>query len=216
MRKTLLIITFSLIGYSFVNQTLAKTIVGNFSGTSLQGWENKSFVGMTSYQHVELKDSMVLKAESHQQASGLVKKQRVDLTKTPFLNWRWRIENRLRKHNEQSKSGDDYAARVYIIIDGGWTFWNTLALNYVWANTTVKGRSWENAYAGKNAMMLALRSATDKTKTWYQEKRNVLADIRKYFGKDIRHIDAIAIMTDTDDGKDQVTAYYGDIFFTSD
>lgn len=215
MIKSLLLFTFSLITCCFVNVALAKNVVGDFSSTTLQDWENKSFVGMTRYQRVWFKDSMVLKAESHQQASGLVKKQRIDLTKTPFLNWRWRIENRLKKHNEQTKSGDDYAARIYIIIDGGWTFWKTLALNYVWANTTDKGQSWENAYAGKNAMMLALRSSTDQTKTWYQEKRNVLADIRKYFGKDIRHIDAIAIMTDTDDGRGQVTAYYGDIFFTS-
>jgi Protein of unknown function (DUF3047) len=64
--------------------------------------------------------------------------------------------------------------------------------------------------------MLALRSFTDTAATWYQEKRNVAADLKEFFGTEIRYIDAVAIMTDTDNSGQQTTAYYGDIFFTSD
>ena len=63
-------------------------------------------------------------------------------------------------------------------------------------------------------VMIALRSSTDQTGTWYTEKRNILADLKHQFGEDIRYIDAVAIMTDTDDSFDKVTAYYGDIYFS--
>jgi hypothetical protein len=62
--------------------------------------------------------------------------------------------------------------------------------------------------------MIALRSSTDQTGTWYSEKRNILADLKHQFGEDIQYIDAIAIMSDSDDSQGHVTAYYGDIYFT--
>lgn len=191
-----------------------KLMIGAFSSGSLDNWEAKEFKGLTSYKLVDLAGTKVLKAESADSASGLYKEQRIDLQKTPYMNWRWRIENRLGNINEQAKSGDDYAARVYVIVSGGFAFWRTKAINYVWASTSPKGKIWPNAFAGDHAMMIALRSSNDKTGTWYTEKRNILADLKQQFGEDIRYIDAVAVMTDTDNAHDKVTAYYGDIYFS--
>ena len=189
--------------------------VGLFSSGSIDGWENKTFSGSTDYHIIKLDKLMVLKAESQSGASGLFKEQRIDLLKTPYLNWRWRIDNRLENLDEQSKSGDDYSARVYVVVSGGWAFWKTRAINYVWAGNTAKGSVWPNAFAGNNAMMLAIRSSDDKTHTWYQEKRNIMQDLKQQFDTDIRYIDAVAIMTDTDNANGNATAYYGDIFFSA-
>ncbi len=188
--------------------------IGTFSSGTLTNWSNKTFSGKTHYQIVQLEKSYILKAESHAGASGLFKELRVDLKKTPFLNWRWRIDQRLEGLNEQSKSGDDYSARVYVVISGGWAFWKTKAINYVWAGNSPKGSVWPNAFAGKNAMMIALRSGNDKAHTWYQEKRNILQDLKDQFGADILYIDAVALMTDTDNAKGDAIAYYGDIYFS--
>ena len=190
--------------------------IGLFSSGNLDHWKNKEFSGNTAYQITQLGKNKVLKAESHSSASGLFKRQRIDLKKTPYLNWRWRIENRLHNLNEQSKSGDDYSARIYIVIDGGWAFWKTKAINYVWASNSSKGSIWSNAYAGKNAMMIAVRSKIDKTRTWYTEKRNILEDLKEQFGSDIRYIDAVALMTDTDDSKSDAIAFYGEIYFSAE
>lgn len=190
--------------------------IGDFSSGSLRDWEAQSFKGRTQYRLVERDGVQVLKADSTASASGLFRKQRIDLTHTPFLNWRWRIENRLGGLNEQSKPGDDYAARVYVVVSGGLTFWRRKALNYVWASTSPKGKIWPNAFAGDRVMMIALRSSSDEVATWYREKRNVLDDLRQQFGEDIRFIDAVAIMTDTDNAGGRATAYYGDIFFSAD
>ena len=158
----------------------------------------------------------MLMAESADSASGLFREQHIDLQKTPFMNWRWRIENRLGNINEQEKYGDDYAARIYVVVSGGLVFWRTKAINYVWASTSAKGKIWPNAFAGDHAIMVALRSSSDQTCTWYTEKRNILADLKQLFGEDIHTIDAVAIMTDTDNAKGKATAYYGDIYFTKD
>lgn len=212
--------TFSLVAfilaspYSVSEETGHRLVLGDFSSGSIDQWESKEFKGQTHYQIVKLDGKAVLKAESADSASGLFKKQRIDLKKTPVLNWRWRTENRLGTINEQSKSGDDYAARVYVVVSGGLAFWRTRAINYVWASTSPKGKIWPNAFAGNHAMMIALRSSGDETGLWHTEKRNVLTDLKQYVGKDIDYIDAVAIMTDTDNAKGTVTAYYGDIYFT--
>ena len=196
-----------------------KLMIGSFSSGSLDNWEAKEFKGQTSYKLVDLAGTRVLRAESAGSASGLFNEQRIDLHKTPVMNWRWHIENRLGNDiNERVKSGDDYAARVYVIASGGAAFWQTKAINYVWSSTSPVGNVWPNpyAYAGANGkmMMIALRSSTDQAGTWYSEKRNILTDLKHQFGEEIRYIDAVAIMTDTDDSHGKATAYYGDIYFS--
>jgi hypothetical protein len=190
--------------------------VGNFSTSTLEGWKDKVFSGKTLYQLVQLEGKKVLEARSQNSASGLIKKIHVDIKKYPYLKWNWRIENRLHIQNEKVKSGDDYGARIYVVVDGGILFWRTRAVCYVWANGASKGEVWENAFAGKNAMMMALRNSQDKISTWYFEKRNVYEDLKRLFGTEFHFIDAVGLMTDTDNSHGQVTAYYGDIYFSEE
>lgn len=191
-------------------------VVGNFSKGVTAGWKAKEFKGQTQYQISKLDGMQVLKADSNATASGMFFEQRIDLQKTPILNWRWRIENHLAKLDEQDKSGDDFAARVYVVKSGGLVFWNTKAINYVWASTTPQGKTWPNPFAGDHAMMVAVRSSADATGTWFTEKRNVRTDFKQLTGEDLLYIDAVAIMTDTDNAKGKATAYYGDIYFTAE
>lgn len=190
--------------------------LGEFSRNQLDGWEKQSAEGETQYQLEAMGDLTVLKANSQASASGLLKEQRVDLEKTPYLNWSWRIANHLEGLSEQSKSGDDYAARVYVVVKGDLAFWQTKAINYVWASNTAKETIWPNAYAGEQLMMLALRGPEATLNVWQSEKRNVRNDLHKLFGKDIRYIDAVALMTDTDNSQSQASAFYGDIWFSTD
>lgn len=190
--------------------------IGEFSRNSLNGWEQKSFKGETSYQLQTLDGVIVLKAQSRATGSGLFKEQRIDLEKTPFLNWSWRVGNRLEGLKEQTKSGDDYAARLYVVVKGGLTFWQTKAINYVWSSNNAKGSVWANAFAGDQTMMLALHGTEAALNVWHTEKRNVRADLKKLFGEDLRTIDAVALMTDTDNSQGQASAFYGDIWFSKE
>ncbi|MBD9357309.1 DUF3047 domain-containing protein [Methylomonas albis] len=193
-----------------------KLPIGEFSRNTLEGWEQKSFKGETIYGLQAIDGVSVLTADSRAAGSGMFKEKRIDLEQTPFLNWSWRIGNRLTGLNEQSKPGDDYAARVYVVVKGGLAFWQTKAINYVWAGNTKKDTVWPNAFAGDHAMMLALRGPEASLNVWQTEKRNVRDDFKKLFGEDITAIDAVAIMTDTDNGGGQAAAAYGDIWFSKD
>lgn len=190
--------------------------ISEFSKNSLEGWEEKSFSGQTSYMLEADADNTVLIAKASSSASGLGKKIRVDLNKTPFINWSWKIDNRLEGLDETSKDGDDYVARLYVVKTAGAFVWKTKALNYVWSGNQAKETVWPNAFKPKNAMMLSVRGKEDQIGQWYTEKRNVRDDFKKVFGKDIDSIDAIAIMTDTDNSKREASAAYGEIFFSVD
>ena len=209
------VIVFALLSFQAVAEDLVVKI-SDFSSGNLEHWDTKVFKDLTHYRIVEQNNRKVLQANSQAAASGLYRELRIDLDKTPYLNWSWRIENTLDGLNEQSKSGDDYAARVYVIVSGGFAFWRTKALNYVWSGNSPKGMSWANAFAGDNAIMLALRSREDSIGSWVFEKRNVKADLSEFFGENIPYIDAIAIMTDTDNSKGRATAYYSEIYFSAE
>ncbi|NOQ63934.1 MAG: DUF3047 domain-containing protein [Methyloprofundus sp.] len=189
--------------------------ISHFVSQSLDDWQHKSFKDYTDYRIVTQNKQSVLQAQSTAVASSLYKEVRIDLHKTPYLNWAWRVDKKPVIKDEKSKAGDDYAARIYLIVKGKW-FWQTQALNYVWANHSPKNTSWENPFAGDNVMMLAVRSESDKTQHWYSEKRNVLADFKQQFGDDFQFIDAIAIMTDTDNSAGSALSYYANIYFSED
>lgn len=195
----------------------ASLALGEFSKGSLTGWEEKEFDGKTQYSFVfdEQIKQQVLKAESHAGASGLFREQRIDLNKTPYLNWSWKTSSYFPNINENNKQGDDFTARIYVVVDGGFFFWKTIALNYVWSSSHNTGEKWDNPFTS-NATMYAVESGKAKLGTWQHYKRNIKEDLQNIVGKDEQYIDAIAIMTDTDNSKRSATTYFGDIFFTSE
>lgn len=189
--------------------------VATFSQGDLSQWEPHSFNGLTQYQLITQDKVTILKATSQKTGSGLVKRQQIDLHRTPFLNWEWKVEKALYRLSETFKEGDDFAARIYIVVDGGVFFWNTIALNYVWSSGQAKNTLWESPFTS-NAKMIAVESGNQFKNQWRTEKRNVRQDMIKAFGTDYRFINAIAIMTDTDNSGQSVIAYYGDIYFSAD
>ena len=190
--------------------------VAKFSEKSLNTWQEKQFAGQTHYSfYDDEQKGWVIQAKSTNSASGLFREISVDIGKTPYLNWSWKVDQFPEVKDEKTKEGDDYSARVYVIIKGGLRFWKTRALNYVWNSTYPIGESWDNAYTA-NARMIALQSRSTPQGTWVTEKRNIQKDILECFGIERTQIDAIAIMTDTDNPGSNAVAYYGDIFFTSE
>ena len=188
-------------------------IIGAFSAGDLSGWRAETFSGETNYTLVEEEGRKVLKAQSSGAASGLYREIKIDLEQTPYLNWSWKVAGVLAGVNERTKSGDDYPARVYVVVSSA-LFWRTRALNYVWSSSQPANSHWDSAYTG-NVKMLALRSGAAQAGIWVEEKRNVREDLKRLFGEDITRIDAVALMTDTDNSGQRATAWYGNIYFSA-
>lgn len=187
--------------------------VARFAGEGLAGWEVKSFKGLTGYRLVAEEGGAVLRAEARGSASGLVKTLDFDPHEYRFLNWRWKIAGIVADGDERSKSGDDYAARVYVIFPGRF-FWQMRALNYIWANRLPRDQFIANAFTSR-AMLLAVESGAERAGRWVSEERDLVADYRRVFGEEPGRAGAVAIMTDTDNTGGTATAWYGDITLRS-
>ncbi len=190
----------------------------HFSNQDLLQFDRRSFIGETQYQLVTHGDRSVLKAEAQAQASALYRKVHIDLTQTPILEWRWRVDKSLSVDNPRMKDQDDYPARVYVIVRDGLFPWQVLSLNYVWANHTLKQesahKSWTNPYTDR-AMMIPLRDQRDGLEIWKSERVNIVEDFKRYFGKDVEHLEGIAIMTDADNTRGHAVALYDGLTFYS-
>ncbi|MBB1323864.1 DUF3047 domain-containing protein [Shewanella sp. SR43-8] len=205
-----------------VNATINLT---SLSEKGIDKWHPKVFSGKSIYSIVEYKGRLALKALSHNAASGLVLERQIDLMVTSYLNWSWLVEKQLLQLNERSKKGDDFVARIYVVIDGGFMVWNTKSLNYVWSSNQDQGLVWDNAFAGSSVKMLSIRGKEAQKGRWYPQKRNVYQDLIETFGdkgsdtanrKAYQYIDIIAIMTDTDNSGKQAESYYADIIFSEE
>lgn len=188
--------------------------IGNFSIEGLSGWEKKIFEGTTEYTLTSENSTTVVKAVSQGTASGMVKKVSFDPEKYRYLHWSWKILHAIPGGDEKTKAGDDYAARIYVVFPGK-HFWQTKAINYIWANQLKTGDSLPNAYTS-SAMMVAVQSGPGNIGQWHTEKRDIFTDYKHLFGSDPSQASAVAIMTDTDDTGENATAWYGDITLSTD
>lgn len=183
--------------------------ISRFKSEGLEGWEQKSFKGFTQYNLDSEEGRVVVKATSRAAASGLFRRISFDPKEYRYLRWSWKIDHTILKGDETTRAGDDYAARLYVVFAGNF-FWQTKAINYIWANHLEKGSSIPNAYTS-SAIMVAVESGNGTAGQWHFEERDIYADFKKLFGSDPGQVNAVAIMTDTDDTGGQATAWYGEI-----
>jgi len=212
--------------------------VGKFSsapmGQSLpDGWKPLTFKKIpkqTAYELIKDGDAVVVKAVSDASASGLTKAVNIDPKEYPIVRWRWKVENVLKHSDVTRKDGDDYPARLYITFaydpdkvslgkklkfKTGQALFGDIpigALNYIWDTNTPIGTIVENAYTDF-AQMVVVESGMQKVGRWVSEQRNIYEDYKQAFGEEPPLMNGVAIMTDTDNTKEQATAYYGDIQF---
>ncbi len=200
-------------------ETRAETedlVIGNFANRELSKWEPLVFNRETKYSIIPYGSEFLIEAKSINSASGLVRTIRIDLHEYPYLNWSWQVVKSLATFDEREKSGDDFVARIYVIIKDGMFPWNKKAVNYVWAGSLKKKFIWPSPYVGKKSMMMVVRSHQDVNLGLVVEKRNLFEDLQLLFGQEIQYIDAVALMTDSDDSEGEAIARYGNIYFSKE
>ena len=178
----------------------------------LRDWKERSFKGNTQYS----RDGFGIRGETDGAASVLYRETTIDLTETPIIEWRWKISNTYgNAHDEQSKAGDDYPARLYAVVKTGFLPWQTLAINYVWSSNQPVGTHWKNAYTDK-AVMVVLDSGDAEVNLWNSHRRNLIDDFKRFFDVEITEIDGYAIMVDGDNTGASATAWFDRIRFVAE
>lgn len=184
-----------------------------FTPEDIMNWAPHSFAGTTDYRLVEVDGRQAVEANcTDGTASGLFYREDIDLTRTPIVEWEWRVDQTLTGIDETTRAGDDYPARIYLVDESPILRWRTRALNYVWASTSKPGSDWPNAFASQ-ARMIAVAGAEHAGQGWRTERRNVLADFRQHHDREPDRINAVAVMTDCDNTGQQARSWYGNIRF---
>ena len=155
----------------------------------------------------------------------------VDLSRTPVLCWSWRVDAPLVNADMTKKSGDDYAARVYVafklpasMIDFitraklglARTIYGDAvpdaALNYVWDNRYPIETYRPNAYTDRTRMIV-VESGAAKAGGWVAERRDLLSDFKLGFGTDQGEVTLLAVASDTDNTAEKARAGFADLHF---
>lgn len=177
------------------------------------GWQEKSFSGNTLYTLEHVDNTKIIKGETVGEASALVMNKKIDVSRTPFLNWQWKVSNTYDNPKEKLKSGDDFPARIYVVYQRGYFRWNTVAINYVWSSQHAVGESWDNAHNSKSRIVV-VHSGAPVGDTWVFEKRNIRDDFKEHFGVDVKNLTGYAIMVDGDNTNSSGTGWFRNIAFT--
>ncbi|MCG8510165.1 MAG: DUF3047 domain-containing protein [Rhodospirillales bacterium] len=174
----------------------------------------KAFSGETRYELTRVNGRDAVWASCDASASGLVLERRIDLRKTPIIEWSWGVAAAFDTVvDERRKAGDDYPARLYFVHDGGFPPWRTRAINYVWASHMPVGTDWPNAYLPQSRVVAVQSGRPDLSMPWVMQRRNLRVDFQRYFDVEVDFIDAVAIMTDCDDRAEMADAWYGTVRF---
>lgn len=186
-------------------------VIDDFANGIKPEWKSKSFKGTTEYTWIKEDNRRYVRATSRGSASGLVYEIEFDPQQYPYLTWQWKVDNIIASGDASQKSGDDFGARIYVVFPS-FFFWNTTTINYIWANKLPKEQAVPNPYTA-NAIMISVESGLAESGKWITETRNIYEDYKRFFGKEPPKVGAIAIMTDTDDTGESVSADYGPIAF---
>jgi len=167
----------------------------------------------------------LLVARSDASASGLIHRRRFRVREYPLLRWRWRVSNVYAAGNAETREGDDYPLRVYVLfqykpeqadlltslkyetlkrIRGRYPPHSSLA--YFWANRPQTTAILPNPYTAR-CMMIPLRQGPAETGEWHEEEVDILADYRRAFGEEPPATAALAVMNDADDTGERSTSF---------
>lgn len=185
-------------------------------------------VAPTRYQLRQWDGVVAIEAQAENSMALLGRPLAVDLRQTPVLCWQWRIDAPVAAADMTKKSGDDYAARVYLSFTVppeqlGLTTRAKLrlartiygaqlpdaALNYVWDNRHPVGTWQANAYT-ERTRMLVLRSGAAEAGGWVGERRDLEQDFRRAFGDLDGRVSGLAVASDTDNTGGQAHAGFAD------
>lgn len=171
----------------------------------------------------------VMRADADGSASGLVTEFRMDPSRRPYIEWRWRIDGLIPGADNTDRFAEDSPVRLVLAFDGDKSqlpmrdrmFFERArlftgrdlpyaTLMYIWENNKPVGTVIENPHTGR-VRKIVVASGPAGIREWKAFRRNIIEDYKLAFGKPPGRLVGVAILTDTDNTKEKVTAWYGDI-----
>ena len=209
--------------------------VGHFAeaGTPPAPWRTLRVPGKTAtaYRVATVAGRIALEAKFKSSMSLMVRPITVDLRERPIMCWRWYVDGPVQWADMSRKSGDDYAARIYVgfdMPDSALSAMERLKLNvarnlygkslpdaavvYVWDNVHARGTARKSSYTNRMQLVVSEAGAS-QARTWVSERANVAADFAKAFGNKPGKPVQIAVASDGDNTRSSGRAAFADIHF---
>jgi hypothetical protein len=177
---------------------------------------------------VERDGQRVLRIQADAAAGGLLHPLDLPGDRPWQLSWQWRSERKLEQARFATRAGDDYAARVYVLLDYplaslpflarqklrlARTFYDpelpTATLSYVWDNRAAPGSQARSAYS-ETVEMRVLRGPQAPLGQWLEESRDLRADAIAAFGSAPRRILGVVFAADSDNTGERVESYFAE------
>ncbi len=184
-----------------------------------QTWTHQRFEGETDYERVTLDGIDAIRAVGRDSASGLYREVQLQVSDHPWLEWTWRVDRLQTTADIRVKNREDFAAAIFLIFGRPSMFNRDVpTLAYVWTSDRLpEGSVVDSPYHPGSVRDIVLRSDGDDLGQWLRERRNVVEDFRKAFGRDPPPVvEVLALFTDNDQTGEPVEAYYGAIIALSD
>lgn len=187
----------------------------------------------TRYRLEMLDGRMALRADADSSASGLITRLSIDPNRQPVLSWRWRIDSLVSGADNTDRYAEDAPVRVVLAFDGDkrtlpfrdQLFFEQVkllagrempyaTLMYIWENRKPVGAVIRNPNTDR-VRKIVVASGPAGVRKWLEFRRNIVEDYKLAFGKPPPgRLVGVAILTDTDNTRQKVTAWYGDITLT--
>lgn len=145
------------------------------------------------------------------------------------LRWQWRTEGLLQEADNTDPSREDAPVRVVLAFDGDKSalpardrmFFERVkllagvempyaTLMYIWATHKPLDTVVPNPHTSR-VRKLVVSTGAEQVGSWVTHQRDILEDFRRAFGEEPGRLRAVSVMSDTDNTRDTVIAYYGDI-----
>jgi hypothetical protein len=183
-----------------VIEDFGKAAVGEFP----PDWKPRKDAGRKVYAVQEEGGLRFLRAVARGLGIQAAKQLEWDLTTHPVLAWSWRPREFPRGADERESKLNDSALAVYAVFP--YSQFAVKSVKYVWSARVPAGTHLTSS--GGLTQVRVLRSGGEKTE-WIEERVNVPADYRKYFGEgDVPKPAGIAVLTDSDDTKSSAQGDY--------
>ena len=184
-----------------VLEDFARGKVGEFP----PGWKPRKDEGRSVYSIREEGGRRFLHAAARGLGIQAGREVAWDLEAYPVLAWAWRPVELPKGSDERTSRTNDSALSVYAVFPGSAV--SVKSVKYVWSRVVPVGTHLTSS-AG-NTQVRVLRSGTEKTGQWVEERVDVREDYPTYFGVDRAPRPAgIAVLTDSDDTRSSAQGDY--------
>ncbi|HXF66462.1 MAG TPA: DUF3047 domain-containing protein [Burkholderiales bacterium] len=190
-------------------------LVADPAATLAGAWTHQAFGTATEYKGIVFDGVAAIRAVGRFSASGLYRDFRFEIEEHPWIEWTWRVERLQRTADIRVKAREDYAAAIFLIF-GRPSMLNrdVPTLAYVWTSARIpEGSIIDSPYHPGTTRSVVVRSGEKQLGRWLRERRNVVDDFRRAFGREPpATVEVIALFTDNDQTREPVETYYGAVW----